>query len=257
MDNNQLSGELPVLEQTVTILSYQCDPRRRLTIPSLFAIFAEAAHYDATRRGWGFEHLLSRNEAWVLIRMLVKINRMPVWGDQVVLRTWPKMMEGVVAYRDFQILGKEREILVAGSSAWSIVDLAKRRPLRISGLEHVDKTLAGQNAVDEKPGKIPWPQNLVKKEEIMAKYSHIDMNYHVNNGRYLEWVLNEFQMDFLLNREVSEISLNFLNEVKPGDTIEIRIPEAEPDANSLSGFITIKDFNMPAFASSFRFHPAF
>ncbi|MFO7616807.1 MAG: thioesterase [Bacteroidales bacterium] len=257
MDDTLNPPGLPILEYPVTIHSFQCDPARRLSIPALFGIFGEAAHHDATRRGWGYEALLNRNEAWVLIRMIVEISRMPTWEERVVLRTWPKTMEGVVAYRDFQLVDRQGQALAAGSSAWSLVDLEKRRPLRMSSINPAPGVMTYPDAVGLKTNKIAWPSGLLTRETITAKYSHIDMNMHVNNARYIEWVVNEIPMEVLLERRISQISLNFLSEVKPGVAVEVRTPEKEADDCLYSGFVTFKETGQPAFASTFRFHPTF
>lgn len=248
-----IQNELPILEYPFTIHSYQCDSKRRLTIPALFGIFGEAAHLDANRRGWGFESMLKKNRAWVLIRMIVDFNRTPLWSESLILRTWPKSMEGVVAYRDFHVLDANRGVLLSGTTAWSIMDLERRRPVRMTGEEFNTGRLAGLHAVEERPGKIDWPDSPKLAATHIARFSHLDMNDHVNNSRYFEWVLNEFPMDVLRNREIRRLHVNFLSEIRPDDTVEVKIPFTNGEQDVYQGFVTRKEDNQPAFAGSFTF----
>ena len=257
MDNLQPNSNLPILEYPLTIHSFQCDLTRKLSIPGLFGVFGEAAHHDATRRGWGYEALLNRNEAWVLIRIVVEINRMPSWEEQVVIKTWPKTMEGVVAIRDFQVKDQQGQILVAGTSVWSLVDLEKRRPLRMTSINPPPGPMSYPDAVVVKPEKISWPDDLITCATIQAKYSAIDLNRHVNNARYIEWVVNEIPMEVLLSRRLQRVSLNFISEVKPGDVVEVKVPVRQVNNDHYSGFVSFQKSGNPAFASVFQFDSTF
>jgi len=244
---------LPIYEETYPVFSFLLDPLKRLSIPAVFGILGDAAGRDASRRGWGYDEIAERNQAWVLIRVKILINRQPVWGEQIILRTWPKLMEGVVAYRDFQILDIHRNILIAGSSAWTLLDLSTRKPVRLIGKEYETGNLSNYHAISDKPAKIIWPDNMQTVNELTAKYGQLDMNNHVNNTRYIEWVMNEFPIETLLNRQLREVEVNFIAEVKDHDEIQIVMPVNRHDMNTLQGFVQYKEDNRQAFAARFTF----
>ncbi|MFA5816833.1 MAG: acyl-ACP thioesterase domain-containing protein [Bacteroidales bacterium] len=244
---------LPIYEEIYPVFSFLLDPMKRLSIPAVFGILGDAAGRDASRRGWGYDELAERNQAWVLIRAKMLINRQPVWGEQIILRTWPKLMKGVVAYRDFQILDIHRNILIAGSSAWTLMDLLSRKPVRLIGKEYDTGDLSTYNAISEKPAKIIWPAEMQTVNELTAKFGQLDMNNHVNNTRYIEWVLNEFPIDILMERQIREVEVNFIAEVKHHDEVQIVLPVNQPDNGVLQGFIKYKVDNRQAFAARFTF----
>jgi acyl-ACP thioesterase len=226
---------------------------RRLSIPAAFGILGDAAGRDATRRGWGYEELLRRNQAWVLIRAKMLINKQPHWGEQITLRTWPKLMEGVVAYRDFQILDDQDAILMAGSTAWTLMDLSSRKPVRLIGKEYDTGDLANLHAIDEKPGKISWPVQLQTSKEIVADYGHLDMNNHVNNSRYIEWAINEIPVEILMSKQLREVEVNFISEVKHRDQLLIMVPDSMTGNKIFQTFIKNKEDRRQAFAAKFIF----
>ncbi|MFA6125808.1 MAG: acyl-ACP thioesterase domain-containing protein [Bacteroidales bacterium] len=245
---------LPIYEETYPVFSFLLDPVKRLSIPAAFGILGDAAGRDAARRGWGYEELVARNQAWVLIRSKMVITRQPLWGEHIILRTWPKLMEGVVAYRDFQILDMHRNVLMAGSTAWTLMDLTSRKPVRLIGKEYDTGELANYHAISEKPMKINWPANLAVISRLTAQYGQLDMNNHVNNTRYIEWILNEMPVEVLITRKLTEVEVNFIAEVKQGDEIQVLMPDIQSDPHVFYGFIRYDQDHRQAFAAKFTFN---
>ena len=250
---NQTNSIPPIYEQMYPVFSFLLDPMKRLSIPAAFGIVGDAAGRDAARRGWGYDELVASNHAWVLIRAKMLISRQPAWGEEIILRTWPKLMEGVVAYRDFQILDVQRNILIAGSTAWTLMDLASRKPVRLIGKEYETGELAHIHAITDKPAKIAWPAHMPVVKELTAELGHLDMNNHVNNSRYIEWILNEVPIEILMNRQITEVEVNFLAEVKHLDQLQIEVPDTTPDSTVFMGFIKNKADSRQTFAARFTF----
>lgn len=245
--------DIPVYEESYPVFSFLLDPMKRLSIPAAFGILGDAAGRDANRRGWGYEELTARNQAWVLIRARMQIARQPSWGERIILRTWPKMMEGIIAYRDFQILDEKRDVLLAGSTAWTVLDLDTRRPVRLTGLINPAHGLSEIHAIAEKPNRINWPGSLVVARELTAEYGHLDMNNHVNNSRYIEWVINTLPVDTLMARQLTEVEVNFISEVKHMDDLQVMVPQNPGNENVFEGFIKNKAEDRQAFAARFTF----
>lgn len=243
----------PIYEEMYPVFSFLLDPMKHLSIPAAFGMVGDAAGRDAGRRGWGYEALVARNQAWVLIRAKLIINRLPASGERIILRTWPKLIEGVVAYRDFQILDENRHILMAGSTAWTLMDLGSRKPVRLAGKEYHTGDLANFHAIVEKPAKISWPETLLTVKELKAEYGHLDMNNHVNNSRYIEWIMNEIPVETLLTRQLRDVEVNFLSEVKHLDELQIMVPEPLCEPDIFLGFIKNKADNRQTFAARFNF----
>ncbi len=245
--------EIPVYEESYPVFSFLLDPMKRLSIPAAFGILGDAAGRDANRRGWGYDELTARNQAWVLIRARMQITRQPSWGERIILRTWPKMMEGIIAYRDFQILDEQRNVVIAGSTAWTVLDLATRRLVRLTGLIDPDHGMSEIHAIKEKPERINWPDNLQIDKELTAEYGHLDMNNHVNNSRYIEWVINTLPAETLMNRQLTEVEVNFISEVKYMDDLLVLVPQIPAKENVFEGFIKNRADDRQAFAARFTF----
>lgn len=217
----------PIWEEKFSIATYHTDPFGKLKLSSFFELLQDGASRDAARKGFGYADLIEQKKFWVLLRVLLRFNRLPDWEEVVLFRTWPKETNGVVAFRDFELISTEGEKLVVGTSAWSQVHLDTRRPVRIE-LETNYHPVANLHAIREKPGKVLLPQNLVWSDEIQVKYSQIDVNWHVNNTRYLEWVMNELPIEYLETHAVLSMEVNFLSEGRLHDLVQVGCSQTDP-----------------------------
>jgi acyl-ACP thioesterase len=249
---NLKQENIPILEENWTIWSFLVDPGKKLSIPSLFGLMVEIAHHDAGRRGWGYSEMIRRNQAWVFLRALIKVTRLPKWGEKITIRTWPKTMEGISATRDIQFIDDQGDVVVAATTVWSIIDLDTRKPVRLNGVEYNSGKLAQIHAVEEKPRKIQMTDNLQVSNRFAVTFNHSDMNLHVNNARYIDWILNEMPENILENMSCQSIEVNFSSELMVGNQAEVLVP-GSTETQEFTGFIRNAETGQNAFAMKFTF----
>ena len=68
-------------EEGYRLRSYEVDFRNRLRLTVLFHWMQETATTQIERQGVGIDVLRSRNEAWVLSRLLLQMDRYPGRGE--------------------------------------------------------------------------------------------------------------------------------------------------------------------------------
>ena len=202
------------------IHSYEVDQHSSLSIVSAVNYFQESAWRNAESMGVGFRELAAKNRFWILSRLYVEMYRYPIWGDIIQLETWPKGMESLFALRDFRIKSANgEELFGAGTSAWLIIDGTSHRLQRV---DHIcdDMPYYPQTAVDRKPGKIALAGSMKPQNRIIAGYTDLDVNNHVNNVCYLNWAVNYLPVenDKLVVRSVE---INFLSEARLHSPVEI------------------------------------
>ena len=245
--------DILILEEDFPVYSFLVDAQKKLSIPSLFGLMVEIAHHDAERRGWGYTGMIRQNQAWVFLRALIRVARMPEWGETIRIRTWPKTMEGITAYRDIEIKDASGEIIISATTLWSIIDLEKRKPVRLTPGQYTVGKHAHMHAVEEKPVKINGSEALHPVNSFRAAYNHTDMNLHVNNARYIDWVLNEMPRELLQEKTIREIQVNFSAELMLDDKVEILLSERVSDDGTYVGIIRNGETGQQAFAISFKF----
>ena len=202
------------------IHSYEIDRHSRLSLISAINYFQESAWRNAEALGLGFKELAAKDRFWVLSRLYVEMYRYPLWGEEIRLETWPKGMESLFALRDFRIKSADgQELLGAGASAWLIIDGTTHRLQRV---EHVcnDMPCYPQNATDHQLGKIALASAMTSQTRIIAGYTDLDVNAHVNNVSYLNWAINYLPVDSQ-SLTIRSAEINFLSEARLRSPVEI------------------------------------
>ena len=123
--------------------------------------------------------------------------------------------------RDFLIKNEAGDLLVSATSSWAAINRKSRRPALVNDLEDRLYSNKEQVAIYEELGRIPELDNPLGEANKKVEYTDIDLVYHVNNVKYVEYVLNSFPADRLLNQHISTFEINYLGEAKYGEEIQI------------------------------------
>lgn len=200
---------------------YEADANNGLSLTSLcnylqVSAFRHAQHlgFDYTRKD-GFDGL------WVLVRLLIKMDKYPEWEDEITVDTWHRGAEGMVAMRDYMIRDDKGEKLGAVSSYWFVLDPATRRAVVPEVSEEARSTIHTEKALEENPERILIKKDMPLISTLTASYTDLDKYNHVNNTRYIDWILNLFPPDMHKQYVISSFMIEFLSEVLYGEEIRI------------------------------------
>jgi acyl-ACP thioesterase len=184
---------------------------------STFDFFQEAAISHAEVLGVGREDMKSSGQAWVLSRLSVFWERRPLYGQTVTVRTWPRGAEKLFAVRDYDIRDAENRSVVRARSGWLVLDMERRRPLRVQQMMDRLPLNGSENAFSASSPALAAREHLVRSGERRAAYSDVDYNGHVNNTRYVQWIQDLADPALLEDAEQLRFDINYLSEVKPGE----------------------------------------
>lgn len=215
------------LEQVVP--SYLCDRADRLHPWAAVRLCQEVTEYHGNSVGGGFEKLVEQNRAWVIVRSYYEFHRRPAAFEKVMLNTWPRGNDGLFAFRDYRVTNAEGEVLLTGTSYWTLIDYAQRRAVRLRDYINVYDTTDELATGRERLDRIAMPpmDNPDCQFELQARHSMIDHTSHVNNSEYIKWIFDALaECGFDADRPFS-LELNFQHETKPGDTAKISIRKVD------------------------------
>ncbi|MBN2092461.1 hypothetical protein JW964_22765 [candidate division KSB1 bacterium] len=201
------------------IHSYQIDFRANLTIPALCQFMQESAWKHAESFKAGFSHLGQKNLAWVLLRQRIKIEKFPKWGDTIQVTTWPAGKDRLFYYRDFKITNAQNETLGIATTVWLIIDILQRRPQRMN-FEFEKEFEQSVSIFPKRLEKLESFESGAFSNLFQVGYRDLDINEHVNNVRYLEWILENFSVDFYKNHYLNDLEINYINEALYNDKIK-------------------------------------
>ena len=172
--------------------------------------------------------------AWVCTRLHLDIFEYPKWGDQVVVKTWFESQGRVAARRDWDLVNNETKKRVGkATSQWIAFNLKTRRMGRIPSQviedfqlqQWCDQPIMGNEyEVEKLPdareiGAIEGSQCSVAVMHYTRR-SDLDMNGHVNNCIYTEWLLESVPKSYWDEYELKELIIEFKAECNFGDIIE-------------------------------------
>ena len=214
--------DLSIYSQEFTIGSFDTDWHGNAKLTSICNYLQEIAGNHVDLIGQGLEDLNQNNHAWVLSRMKIKIIRPAKWKETIRIETFPTGLKSLYGARDFRIFDADDQIIALASSYWLVVDLKTHRPLRPHSIVK-NMPIGNYSEVFEKDLEklTPLSQEAELIEEMKIHYSDIDINRHVNNVKYLKWLIDAFPHEKLTEKPISELEINFLHELKLGEYIQI------------------------------------
>lgn len=216
---------------------HEIDFRQQLKASAFMNMAQDIANSQASYLKFGYDELIAINQVWVLSRIKVKFNRYPLWRDNLSLQTWHKGKDGLFGLRDFAAFIEEtaeekdsayyqdmNNAAITATSSWLIINTNTRRIERnnlFSISPEIQAYARNINACGERCEKIKMPDNMNITGTHVVKYSDIDFNMHVNNAKYIDWIVDDIDMSILAEYCLSEFQLNYISEAKFGETIEI------------------------------------
>ena len=177
---------------------YLLDFRGRVTIPMIGNYLIHAASSHAAERGFGFNDMSERHTAWVLSRLAIEMTGYPAMSEPIPLYTWVDEVGRLYA-----------------RSIWAAIDMESRRPtlLDVAGLSAY---VTDRPCPIGKPGKIAAVENDTEGIPYVVKYSDLDINGHLNSIKYMEHLLDLFDLDLFQTKDIKRFEIAYQSEGKYG-----------------------------------------
>ena len=195
------------------------DTTRKATLMSICNFLQVIAGNHAHEHQLGFDDMNVQNRFWVLNRLKVEMKTYPVWRSEVTIHTWVHLMKGPFSYRNFELF-QNGQLIGHATTLWVAVDSNTKRPVRVSA-----NTLPIINKIP-KTGEASKLKFQPDNQEISifqhrVVYSDLDMVLHVNNVKYIEWILNSYERnDDITNPKSLEV--NYLSETHGNQSVNIQ-----------------------------------
>ena len=203
------------------------DSNLNLKFSYLLYLFQEVAGEHADKLGVGRDQLIKNNNIWVVVKTDIHIERLPTLGEKIEISTHPGEDNGLIFPRYFQIYDKHHHLLVNAISLWVIINFETRR-LVIRPFGN-NKFPSESSPIDLKePAKIDVnPTFLISKR--VASHNEVDVNKHINNSYYADYVLDVHDAEFYKKHQVKRLLINYDKEVLENDVVELYSNKENPE----------------------------
>lgn len=206
----------------------ECNPQGELPMPLLLTRIIDIATHHANAWGAGYARLIAQRQAWVLSRVTVEMQRWPRVDEDYGIVTWIESYNSHFSQRDFEVQDAQGHAIGHARTVWMVIDLDTRCGVDISSLSYIREN------VNDRPcpiAPISRLRPLPDGREVSHDFGYVecDFNRHVNTVRYLELMMNQFDLSHYDNKWLRRIEMAFVKETRYGDHATLRIAEQAPD----------------------------
>ena len=213
---------------------FHCDFSNRLFMGHLGNHLLNAADFHSNDRGYGMNYLMPRHKTWVLSRLAIEMTEMPKSYDKFFVETWVESAMKYFTARDFKICGKsasesmpengeeQEKVYGYGKSVWAMIDTDTRQPVDIFS---INDGLIKEYIEAEKPCPIAASSRVKMGSEaklvrsIDTYYNDVDINGHINSVKYIEHVLDLFDLDYYKTHFLQRFEIAYVAESHQGDKL--------------------------------------
>lgn len=213
--------------------NYLLDFRGKVTIPMIGNYLLHAASSHARERGFGFNDMNEQRRAWVLSRLAIEMTDYPYMSEPMILYTWIEDVGRLFTVRCFEMQNAGGKPIGYARSIWAAIDMETRRPAPLD-VEGLSVYLSDRPCPIEKPGKILPVKNETASSSFTVKYSDLDINRHLNSMKYMEYLLDMFDLSMFEEKEISRFEISYLSEGRYGMDLTLHMEESTPGTYTMA-----------------------
>jgi len=213
---------VPVFTINSLITSTDTDMYRRQRPSSMFGIFQDIAAAHARNLGADVRWLREELDlAWILMRIRLEIDSYPMLGQELMVDTWPQEPRALYE-RDYVIREADGKTLARAASTWIIMNLSTREIKRDRFLDYKGVETKKERAIEGGVARLKPVDGAETVYEKKIRFSDVDYNWHANNAKYVDFIMDVFPIEDYKKLEVKAIEVHYINEVGPGEDLFIR-----------------------------------
>lgn len=225
----------PFFSKQFEVGSQFIDKNFRIRLFQLLGFMQEVAEQHSDLHHIAWKDLQQKNCFWTLYRMGLQFEQMPRWHDTITITTWANPSENLIQPREFKITNETGQVLVRAMTLWTILDTVQFRPQKIEQVINEDYPTHPQDASSLTINlKLPKCDLATLEPQCSRNvlYSDIDTNNHVNNTRYIAWLIDSYPIDYLDTHHLKSMIINYTTQAHIGDPYSIFTKYIAPNTHS-------------------------
>ena len=206
-------------QKEYTLRAGDFDKFNRIKPSAVLDLFQDAAGQHAEEIGVGFRDMLSREYLWVLTRVKFEIISAPDRYQTVMVKTWPLEPNRLNYRREYCIEDIDGNKLIIGSSEWVVLHSRERKLLSVPDLYSFSGGFHNEKMFEGKLLKVHDFEAAGAPHTVNAGFCELDVNNHVNNTKYANYVLDAINPS--CDDVVSSFQIDYRKEVMQGTQLNI------------------------------------
>ena len=149
------------------------------------------------------------------------MERYPKYKENIIIRTWLSGYSAIKGIRENIIYDEHFNIIGRAKGLWVFFDIKRRRPIQIFDAIKEKWSFCNEESINyDIIKKIEAIDSSKYIKEFKVNRFDVDTNQHVNNIRYLQWVMDSIPDEFIDNYYLHSIDGRFIAEAQYGDEIK-------------------------------------
>jgi acyl-ACP thioesterase len=239
-----------MFEKQFDLRYFEMDQQGGASATTILTLLEEAAADHCLSMKRSLYDLFDQNIGWVLLSGYMQMERYPLYKEKITIRTWISKYSSIKGIRENLIFDEQGSIIGRAKGLWLFFDIKRRMPVRIfDDIKEKWSYFPEESIMYDINKKIEAIDSATYKNSFLVHRYDMDSNKHVNNLRYLQWLIETIPNEILDNYYMHSIDGRFVGEAQFGHTIE-SLTEHENDPHK---FIhTIRDLDINQVCSAAR-----
>ncbi|KAK4351111.1 hypothetical protein RND71_030424 [Anisodus tanguticus] len=224
-----------VYRQSFVIRSYEIGPDKTATMETIMNLLQETALNHVANSGVGSNgfgatrEMSLRKLIWVVTRIHIQVEQYSSWGDVVEIDTWVDAAGKNGMRRDWIIRDSNtHNIITKATSTWVIMNRETRRLSKIPEQVkaevqpfYINRFAIPTAQIDsEKIEKLNDETAQIISSSLAPRWSDMDANQHVNNVKYIGWILESVPRNVLENCDLMSLTLEYRRECRLSNVLQ-------------------------------------
>ncbi len=214
-----------IYRNTIELNSHDVDAFNAVHPAFYFRVMQEAAGMHAYLKQVSIPQLQLEGKTWVVTRTKMTITHYLSWPNSLEVTTWPQTPWKFYYPRVCRAESTTGELLFESMSHWVVMDVAKMRPIRDavinSSFEAVENALFRDPDLGNRSDFDATAASPLFTYTPKINYSDVDLNQHVNNVVYLQWMLASLPFAFRDEWLIASIDISYRAQAFRDDNIVV------------------------------------
>lgn len=194
------------------------DMNGHIKLPDVILLSLQVSGMQSIELGVSDKDMLEQyNLVWIITDYDIDVTRLPRFAEEITIETEALTYNRLFCYRRFTIFDEAGQAIIQMMATFVLMDRDSRK-VRAVDPEIVAPYQSDFSKKLLRGPKYPDLENPVSKDYHVRFYD-LDMNGHVNNSKYLDWIFEVMGADFLTQHIPKKVHLKYVKEVRPGGMI--------------------------------------
>ena len=194
------------------------DMNGHIKLPDVILLSLQVSGMQSIELGVSDKAILEDyNLVWIITDYDIEVVRLPRFAEEITIETEALSYNRLFCYRRFTIYDEAGQELIHMMATFVLMDRDSRK------VHAVEPEIVApyQSDFNKKLIRGPKYESLEEptSKDYHVRFYDLDMNGHVNNSKYLDWIFEVMGADFLTQYIPKKINLKYVKEVRPGGVI--------------------------------------